>query len=151
MRESRGATPPGSPAPPTTTAYVPPGPITSTDTDGYGMPGKDVILPGTFSPGHSPGSALYGSLTLLDTSYLIMEIAGRKPGEFDHISVDGHLTFDGTLDLRLAKSESRYYYLKEGETFSFRENSQGQKTGTFADMTSWFIDSLSFRDFISVC
>src|SRR5947208_264656 len=79
VRESGGATPPGSPAPPTTTAYVPSGPITSTDTDGYGMPGKDVILPGTFSPGHSPGSALYGSLTLLDTSYLIMEIAGRNP------------------------------------------------------------------------
>jgi hypothetical protein len=43
----------------------------------------------------------------------------------------------GTLDIRLAKSESRYYYLEEGETFSFRENSQGSKTGTFADMTAW--------------
>ncbi len=65
------------------------------------MPGVDVILPGTFSPGHSPGTALYGSLTLVTTSYLIMDIAGRNPGEYDHISVDGHLTFDGILEVRL--------------------------------------------------
>ncbi|HYG03475.1 MAG TPA: fibronectin type III domain-containing protein [Chryseosolibacter sp.] len=42
----------------------------------------------------------------------------------------------GTLDLRLAKSETRFYYLREGETFSFRE-SAGTKTNTYRDMTSW--------------
>lgn len=43
----------------------------------------------------------------------------------------------GTLDIRLAKSSSRYYYLEENKTISFRENSTGQKTNTFRDMTSW--------------
>jgi hypothetical protein len=43
----------------------------------------------------------------------------------------------GTLDIRLAKSSTRYYYLKEGETFSFRESSPGVKTNSFMDMTSW--------------
>lgn len=65
------------------------------------MPGADVIIPGTFSPGHSPGTAFYDSLTFLDTSHLIMEIAGRNPGEFDHITVAGHLTFDGILEVVL--------------------------------------------------
>jgi hypothetical protein len=43
----------------------------------------------------------------------------------------------GTLDLRLAKSSTRYYYLKENETFSFRESAPGVKTKKFYDMTSW--------------
>lgn len=50
----------------------------------------------------------------------------------------------GTLDIRLAKSDTRYYYLKEGETFSFRENAPGVRTGTFTDMTSW--DSSPFTE-----
>jgi MYXO-CTERM domain-containing protein len=65
------------------------------------MPGEDVILPGTFSPGHSPGTALFDSLALVDTSHLIMEIAGRDPGDYDHMSVDGLLTFDGILEVKL--------------------------------------------------
>lgn len=43
----------------------------------------------------------------------------------------------GTLDLRIAKSATRYYYLEEGETFSFRESAPGVRTNTFRDMTSW--------------
>jgi chitodextrinase len=43
----------------------------------------------------------------------------------------------GTLDIRIAKSATRYYYLEENITFSFRQNSSGQKTKTFRDMTSW--------------
>jgi chitodextrinase len=44
----------------------------------------------------------------------------------------------GTLDLRIAKSPTRYYYLQEGTTFSFRETPEGAKTNTFRDMTaSW--------------
>jgi hypothetical protein len=42
----------------------------------------------------------------------------------------------GTLDIRLAKSSSRYYYLKEGTTFSFRQ-SGGAPTNSYLDMTSW--------------
>lgn len=43
----------------------------------------------------------------------------------------------GTLDIRIAKSATRYYYLQEGKTFSFRESSPGVKTDTYKDMTSW--------------
>lgn len=43
----------------------------------------------------------------------------------------------GTLDIRIARSASRYYYLQEDKTISFRENSSGQKTNSFRDMTGW--------------
>src|SRR5688572_7496925 len=43
----------------------------------------------------------------------------------------------GTLDIRIAKSATRYYYLDEGKTFSFRESAPGVKTNSFKDMTSW--------------
>lgn len=43
----------------------------------------------------------------------------------------------GTLDLRIAKSPTRFYYLQENITFSFRESSPGVKTNTYTDMTAW--------------
>ena len=43
----------------------------------------------------------------------------------------------GTLDLRLAKSSIRYYYLQEGVTFSYRESAPGVKTNTYVSMTTW--------------
>lgn len=43
----------------------------------------------------------------------------------------------GTLDIRISKSATRYYYLEENRTVSFRENASGAKTNTFLDMTSW--------------
>jgi predicted esterase len=43
----------------------------------------------------------------------------------------------GTLDIRTKISSSNYYYLRENETFSFRESSPGVRTNTFLDMTSW--------------
>jgi predicted esterase len=43
----------------------------------------------------------------------------------------------GTLDIRIAKSSTRYYYLQENKTYSFRESSPGVKTNTYRDMTSW--------------
>jgi hypothetical protein len=43
----------------------------------------------------------------------------------------------GTLDIRIAKSATRYYYLQENITQSFRESSPGVKTNTYRDMTSW--------------
>ncbi|MEX1238678.1 MAG: fibronectin type III domain-containing protein, partial [Cyclobacteriaceae bacterium] len=45
--------------------------------------------------------------------------------------------YGGVLDLRLAKSPTRYYYLQEGITFSYRESSPGVKTNTPTSMTSW--------------
>lgn len=49
----------------------------------------------------------------------------------------------GTLDIRIAKSATRYYYLQEDKTISFRENASGVKTNSFRDMTAW--DSSPYR------
>ena len=43
----------------------------------------------------------------------------------------------GTLDIRIAKSATSYYYLQEDITVSYRQNASGAKTNTFRDMTSW--------------
>jgi hypothetical protein len=43
----------------------------------------------------------------------------------------------GTLDIRTNISESNYYYLEEGETFSFRETVPGNKSTIYRDMTDW--------------
>ncbi|MFZ6010509.1 MAG: fibronectin type III domain-containing protein [Bacteroidota bacterium] len=42
----------------------------------------------------------------------------------------------GTLDIRITKSETRFYYLQENKTFSFRESAPGVRTNTYLDMTS---------------
>jgi hypothetical protein len=43
----------------------------------------------------------------------------------------------GTLDIRTRVSASNYFYLKEGETYSYRETSPGVKSKTYLDMTDW--------------
>jgi hypothetical protein len=42
----------------------------------------------------------------------------------------------GTLDIRLRKSSTQYYYLQLGRTISYRESSPGVRTNKFKDMTS---------------
>jgi hypothetical protein len=49
----------------------------------------------------------------------------------------------GTLDIRIRKSSTRYYYLQENRTVSFRTQS-GVKTNTYFDMTSF--DSSPYRE-----
>ncbi|HEY0743489.1 MAG TPA: PA14 domain-containing protein [Chryseosolibacter sp.] len=49
----------------------------------------------------------------------------------------------GPLDLRISKSAEQHYYLREGETFSFREVN-GVRTNTFLDMTAW--DSSPYKE-----
>ncbi len=50
----------------------------------------------------------------------------------------------GSVDLRLSKSPSHAYYLKEGQTFSFRESPPGTRTNTWLDMTAW--DSSPYQE-----
>lgn len=50
----------------------------------------------------------------------------------------------GTLDIRIAKSPTEYFYLQEDQTFSFRESAPGVKTNTYLDMTSW--DSSPYKE-----
>ena len=61
---------------------------------------------------------------------------------FVYAQVDTSFVFNtsmpyGTLDIRIAKSSTRYYYLQENITVSFRESAPGVKTNAFRDMTSW--------------
>ena len=49
----------------------------------------------------------------------------------------------GSLDIRLARSSTQYYYLQENVTYSFRESQPGVKTNTYRDMTAW--DSSPFK------
>ncbi len=58
-------------------------------------------------------------------------------GQVDTSYVYNTSTPFGTLDIRLAKSATRYYYLQENITFSYRESSPGVRTNTYRDMTSW--------------
>jgi hypothetical protein len=58
-------------------------------------------------------------------------------GQVDTSYIYNNSTPYGTLDLRLAKSATRYYYLQEGSTFSYRETSPGVRTNTYRDMTAW--------------
>lgn len=58
-----------------------------------------------------------------------------------HAQVDTSFVYNtntpyGTLDIRIAKSATRFYYLQEDRTISFREVS-GVRTNTYRDMTSW--------------
>jgi hypothetical protein len=99
------------------------------------MPGQDVILPGTFSPGHSPGTADFGSLTLVDTTHLIMEIAGRDLGEFDRIIVAGELVFGGTLEIRLLGG----FMPIHGDAFDLFD--WGSARGQFSDILLPILDA----------
>jgi predicted esterase len=59
-----------------------------------------------------------------------------------HAQVDTSYVFNnstpyGSMDIRIAKSPSNYYYLQEDKTFSFRESAPGVRTGTYLDMTAW--------------
>src|SRR5690606_10102382 len=58
-------------------------------------------------------------------------------GQVDTSYVYNTSTPYGTLDIRLAKSATRYYYLQENITFSYRESAPGVKTNSYRDMTSW--------------
>jgi hypothetical protein len=49
----------------------------------------------------------------------------------------------GTLDIRIAKSSTRYYYLQPDRTISYREVN-GARTNKYHDMTSW--DSSPYKE-----
>jgi fibronectin-binding autotransporter adhesin len=71
----------------------------------------DTTVAGTLSPGNSPGTIHFGgALTLNSTAMVQMEL-----GEFSHdfLSVDGLLTYDGTLAITLLGG----YFPGVGETF----------------------------------
>lgn len=67
--------------------------------------------------------------------YLALNIVGFS--QVDTAYIYNTNTPFGALDIRIAKSATNYYYLNEGQTFSFRESAPGVRTNTIMDMTSW--------------
>lgn len=62
----------------------------------------DVINGGTVAPGNSPGTlTIQANYTQTDSSTLAIELAGRNPGEFDVLNVNGIATLDGLLQVLL--------------------------------------------------
>lgn len=43
----------------------------------------------------------------------------------------------GTRDIRVARSPTEFYKIREGITFSFRENPEGKRTNTYRQITNW--------------
>jgi hypothetical protein len=75
--------------------------------------------------------------SLFSTTVFCLSLCCTLFAQVDTTYVYNTSTSFGTLDIRLRKSSTRYYYLQENQTFSFRESSPGVKTGMFQDMTSW--------------
>ena len=62
----------------------------------------NVNFTGTFSPGLSPTILSVGSISLSDTSTLVMELGGTAAGSgYDQIQSSGTITFDGTLQVSI--------------------------------------------------
>jgi hypothetical protein len=74
---------------------------------------------------------------LLSTTAFYLSLCCTLFAQVDTTYIYNTSTSFGTLDIRLRKSSTRYYYLQENKTFSYRESSPGVKSGTFRDMTSW--------------
>jgi hypothetical protein len=68
---------------------------------------------------------------------LCLAVSFNSLAQVDTTFIYNTTTPYGTLDIRIAKSATRYYYLQEGKSFSYRESSPGVKTDTYHDMTSW--------------
>lgn len=79
----------------------------------------------------------YRSEKFTATFALVLSLCSNSIAQVDTTYIHKTNTPFGTLDIRIAKSPSRYYYLQENKTFSFRESAPGVKTNSFLDMTSW--------------
>jgi autotransporter-associated beta strand protein len=65
---------------------------------GIGTAYGNVVNRGTFAPGNSPGTfTIGGNYAQQMDGTLVIEIAGRNPGEHDLVVVGGHASLDGTL------------------------------------------------------
>jgi len=90
--------------------------------------GKTLEIAGTLAPGNSPGTlTVNGGLTLDSSSASNFEITGTGAGLFDHLTVNGTLTFDGTLNLTTSYSAAL------GETVDLFDWTA--LSGTFASIT----------------
>jgi hypothetical protein len=60
-----------------------------------------VLIKGTLSPGLSPATVSYGSVSFGALSKLILELGGKAAGSFDQINFSGKLNLGGVLQISL--------------------------------------------------
>jgi T5SS/PEP-CTERM-associated repeat protein len=97
---------------------------------GNGQVGVDTVtVGGTLAPGHSPGSLLVSnSLTLLDSSLFVLEIAGTNSVDYDFLGVGGLFTKAGSVLVT-----NLGYTFVGGETFNFFD--AASVAGAFSNLT----------------
>ena len=118
--------------------------------------GGTFVFNGGYSPGNSPGSVTINADTVFGTSNeALFEIAGLAQGtQYDHLNVNGNLTFGGTLKLSFING----YTGNAGDTFDLFDWTTS--TGTFASISTqnaslgsglaWNFDHLYTNGTISV-
>jgi len=102
---------------------------------GNGIVTGNLTNYGIVNPGNSPGKlVIAGDYTQGRTGTLIIELAGKKSGEFDVLEVGGRANLDGTLRLvRVGKGPR----LRTGERLTFLTAKKGVN-GEFAEVVNPF-------------
>lgn len=113
---------------------------------GRGLILGNLVNAGTVNPGSSPGQSA-GTLTVKgnfiqgSSGTLVIEIYGKKPGEYDVLAVQGQANLDGNLRL---ESNGKNPRLKVGEQITFL-TAEGGVTGRFAKVTNPFTSNTMVR------
>ena len=101
---------------------------------GIGTAFGHVVNNGVLSPGHSPGTfTIGGNYTQQSGGTLVIEIAGKNPGEHDLVVVGGQAALDGTL--RLVNVNGQRFKVGDKVTFL---TAAGGVSGKFANVENPF-------------
>ncbi len=105
---------------------------------GNGGINGNLLNSGLVSPGNSPGRIhVSGDYTQSPLGTLKIEIAGRKPGQFDVLAVDGKANLGGTLEL----SPLNGFKLHRGDKFTFLTAGEGVN-GVFSAVIDNFTNTI---------
>lgn len=118
--------------------------------------GGTYVFNGGYAPGNSPGAvSVTGNVVFGSLNEALFELAGLIKGEeYDHLTVDGSLTFGGVLKLSFING----FKAKAGDTFDLFDWTSA--TGTFSSISTqnallgtglaWNFDNLYTNGSISV-
>ena len=118
--------------------------------------GGTYVFNGGYSPGNSPGAvSVTGNVVFGTLNDALFELAGLLKGdEYDHLTVDGNLTFGGVLRLSFING----FKAKAGDTFDLFDWTTA--TGTFSSISTqnallgtglaWNFDNLYTTGSVSV-
>ena len=99
---------------------------------GAGTINANLTNSGTISPGFSPATlTINGSLSLLSSSNIVMEIGGVQNTQFDRLVISGALALGGTLQLSLISD-----FIPTGDQTFTLATSNSAITGVFTNVAS---------------